>query len=104
VLATHRLADFAAAGPAGSQEAAIASGLVASCDTRICLRQDTAPLADLAEQIGLTGTECAHIASWTPQHAGRALWKVGRSASVVAQLVLTPAEKRLFWTNERMSL
>jgi type IV secretory pathway VirB4 component len=104
VLATHRLADFQAAGADGSEEAAIASGLVASCETRICLRQDTAPLADLARQIGLTDTECAHISSWTSQHAGRAIWKVGRSASAVVQLMLTPAEKRLYWTNERMSL
>jgi hypothetical protein len=104
VLATHRLGDFAAAGPAGSAESAIASGLVASCDTRICLRQDTAPLADLAAQVGLTDTECAHIASWSGHHAGRAVWKVGRSASAVVQLVLTPAEQRLFWTNERMAV
>jgi type IV secretory pathway VirB4 component len=64
VLATHRLADFEAAGAAGSAEAAIASGLVASCDTRVCLRQDTAPLARLAREIGLTDTECAHIAGF----------------------------------------
>ncbi len=104
VLATHRLADFQAAGPAGSPEAAIAAGLVASCDTRVCLRQDTAPLADLAAQIGLTDAECAHISSWTARHAGRAVWKAGRTASAVVQLALTPAEQRLYWTNERMSL
>jgi hypothetical protein len=104
VLATHRLADFQAAGATGTAEAAIASGLVASCETRVCLRQDIAPLADLAAQIGLTDTECAHISSWTPAHPGRALWKVGRTASAVTQLVLTPAEMHLYWTNERMSL
>jgi type IV secretory pathway VirB4 component len=104
VLATHRLADFEAAGPAGSAEAAIASGLVASCDTRVCLRQDTAPLARLAREIGLTDTECAHIASWSAHHTGRAIWKAGRSASAVVQVVLTPAEQRLFWTNERMGV
>ena len=32
--APHRLSDFEAAGPAGSPEAAIATGLIASCDTR----------------------------------------------------------------------
>jgi type IV secretory pathway VirB4 component len=102
VLATHRLADFEAAGQAGSAEASIASNLIASCDTRICLRQDTAPLAATREQIGLTDTECAHIASWSGRQAGRAVWKIGRAASVVAQTVLTRAELRLFWTNERM--
>lgn len=104
VLATHRLADFEAAGPAGSAESAIASGLVASCDTRICLRQDTEPLAELARLIGLTDVECAHIASWSAAHVGRALWKVGRSASAVVQVVLSPAERRLFWTNQRMAV
>ena len=90
--------------PAGSPEAAIASNLIASCDTRVCLRQDTAPLAQTREQIGLTDVECAHIASWSGQHVGRAVWKVGRSASVVAQLVLTPAEQQLFFTNQRMGV
>jgi hypothetical protein len=104
VLATHRLADFEAAGPAGSPELAIASGLVASCDTRICLRQDTEPLAELARLIGLTDVECAHIASWSAAHVGRALWKVGRTTSAVVQVVLSPAERTLFWTNEKMAV
>jgi hypothetical protein len=103
VLATHRLSDFEAAGAAGSAEAAIAAGLIASCDTRICLRQDTGPLAATREQIGLTDTECAHISSWTGRQAGRAVWKVGRAASMVVQTVLTPAERSLFYTNERMA-
>lgn len=104
VLATHRLADFEAAGAVGPAEAAIASNLIASCDTRICLRQDTAPLAATREQIGLTDTEAAHIASWTGQHVGRAVWKIGRAGSAVVQTVLTPVERRLFWTNERMGM
>jgi hypothetical protein len=104
VLATHRLADFETVGTAGSAEAAISAGLIASCDTRICLRQDTAPLAQTREQIGLTDTECAHIASWSGRQTGRAIWKVGRAASAVVQVVLTPAERELFWTNERMGI
>ena len=52
----------------------------------------------------VTDTECAHIASWSGQQTGRAVWKVGRSASAVVQVVLTPAERRLFWTNERMAI
>jgi type IV secretory pathway VirB4 component len=101
-LATHRLADFEAAAAAGTAEAAIASALIASCDTRICLAQDTAPLAMTRDAIGLTDTECAHIASWTGAQLGRGLWKIGRSSSHVVQLVLTPAERRLCWTNQKM--
>jgi type IV secretory pathway VirB4 component len=102
VLATHRLADFEAVGPAGSAEVAIASNLLASCDVRICLRQDTAPLAMTRQAIGLTDTEAAHIASWTGEHLGRALWKIGRTSSHVVQTVLHPLERDLYWTNERM--
>ncbi|HEY1914357.1 MAG TPA: type VI secretion protein [Streptosporangiaceae bacterium] len=104
VLATHRLADFEAAGAAGSEDVSIATGLIASCDVRICLRQDTAPLAMTRDVIGLTDTECAHIGGWTGEQIGRAVWKIGRTASHVVQVVLTPAEHRLYWTNERMAL
>jgi len=92
VLATHRLADFETAGVAGSAESAIATGLVASCDTRICLRQDTAPLAATLEQIGLTDTECAHIASWSGQQTGRAVWKIGRASPLCWVAALTANE------------
>lgn len=102
VLATHRLADFEAVGPAGSEQVAIARNLLASCDTRVCLAQDTAPLAMTRDAIGLTDTECAQIASWSGAHIGRAVWKIGRSASCMIQLVLTQRERDLTYTNERM--
>ena len=104
VLATHRLADFEAVGAAGSEEAAIARNLISSCDIRVCLAQDTGPLAMTREAIGLTETECAHIGSWSAAQIGRALWKVGRSSSHVVHMMLTPAEQKLFWTNERMAV
>jgi type IV secretory pathway VirB4 component len=104
VLATHRLADFEAVGAAGSEEAAIAHNLISSCDIRVCLAQDTGPLAMTREAIGLTETECAHIASWSAAQIGRALWKVGRNSSHVVHIMLTPAEQKLFWTNERMAV
>ncbi|MEV6968622.1 type VI secretion protein [Hamadaea sp. NPDC051192] len=104
VLATHRLADFEAVGAQGSEEVTIARNLIASCDVRICLRQDTAPLAMTRDAIGLTDTECAHIASWSGEQLGRAVWKIGRTSSHVVQVVLSPQERRLYWTNERMSV
>ena len=102
VLATHRLADFETVGAAGSPEAAIAANLIASCDVRVCLAQDTAPLAMTRDAIGLTGPECAHIASWGAAHIGHALWKVGRHYSAATRLELTPAELGWFYTNQRM--
>jgi hypothetical protein len=104
LLATHRLADFEAVGPKGSAEVAIAQNLIASCDVRICLHQDTRPLEMTREEVGLTDTECAHIASWSGEQTGRAVWKIGRRASHVVQTVLHPAEQRLFYTNSRMAL
>ena len=103
-LATHRLADFEAVGAAGSEEAAIARNLISSCDIRVCLAQDTRPLAMTREVIGLTDTECAHIGSWSAAQIGRALWKVGRDSSHVVHTMLTPTEQRLFWTNEKMAV
>ena len=103
LLATHRLADFEAVGAAGSEEVAIARNLIASCDVRVVLRQDTAPLAMTRDEIGLTDTECEHIASWSPAMLGRAIWKIGTGRSCIVQVVLTPAEKRLFWTNQALS-
>lgn len=104
VLATHRLADFEAVGAAGSEDVNIAKNLIASCDTRIQLAQDTAPLRLTREAIGLTDAECAHIGSWGAGERGRALWKVGRAGSFPVQLILSPLEQRLFWTNERMAV
>jgi type IV secretory pathway VirB4 component len=104
VLATHRLADFEAVGAQGSEEVTIARNLIASCDVRICLRQDTAPLAMTRDAIGLTDTECAHIASWSGEQLGRAIWKIGRTSSHVVQVVLSPLERQLYWTNERMAV
>jgi hypothetical protein len=103
-LATHRLADFETAGAAGTAEAAIARNLIGSCDVRICLAQDTEALAMTRDAIGLTDTECAHIAAWSAEQIGRSLWKIGRTASHIVQIVLTPAERQLYWTNQRMSV
>jgi type IV secretory pathway VirB4 component len=103
ILATHRLADFETVGAVGSPEAAIAANLIASCDVRICLAQDTAPLAMTRDAIGLTEPECAHIAYWGAAHIGHALWKIGRHHSAAVRLELTAAEREWTFTNQRMA-
>ncbi|MBS2967079.1 type VI secretion protein, partial [Actinocrinis puniceicyclus] len=103
ILATHRLADFETVGPTGSPEAAIAANLIASCDVRICLAQDTAPLTATRDAIGLTEPECALIASWGAGHLGHALWKIGRHHSAAVRLELTAAERAWTYTNQRMT-
>ncbi|MGQ0842842.1 MAG: hypothetical protein ACT4QF_01785 [Sporichthyaceae bacterium] len=102
MLATHRLSDFELVGAAGSEEVAIARNLIASCDTRVLLAQDTGPLEMTRDAIGLTDAECAHIASWSAEHKGCALWKIGRSASHLVRTTLTSRERELFHANERM--
>lgn len=104
LLATHRLSDFEAVGEAGSAASALAKGLIASCDTRIQLAQDTAPLEMTKDAIGLTDAECALIGSWGAAQRGRALWKVGRVGSFAVQLLLSELEAKLFETDERMAL
>ncbi len=56
------------------------------------------------DAIGLTDTECAHIASWSGEQIGRAVWKIGRADSRIVQVVLHPTERQLYYTNERMAV
>lgn len=103
VLATHRLADFEAVGAAGSEAVAIARELVSSCDVRILLAQDTRPLAELADAVGLTEAERTLVASWGGGDRGRGLWKIAGLGGYPVQLVLTEAEAQLYHTDERMA-
>jgi hypothetical protein len=102
MLSTHRLSDFEQVGAAGSEEVAIARNLIASCDTRVQLAQDTGALAMTREAIGLTDAECEHIGSWSGEHKGFALWKIGRASSHIVRTTLSATEQELFHTNERM--
>ncbi|MGW1765035.1 type VI secretion protein [Streptomyces sp. NPDC002073] len=104
ILATHRLSDFESVGAAGSEAVAIARDLISSCETRIQLAQDTRPLQMTREVIGLTDAECDLIGSWGAGQRGRALWKVGRGGGHAVQLVLSHTERKLFETDERMTL
>ncbi|GAA2522512.1 type VI secretion protein [Pilimelia columellifera] len=105
MLATHRLADFDSVGPEGSAEVAIARNLLASCDVRICMMQDITPLEATREAVGLTDTECAHIASWSgSENIGYGIWKIGRNNSYSVSVRMHPAERALFETNERMQV
>ncbi|MFE4829979.1 type VI secretion protein [Streptomyces sp. NPDC056672] len=103
LLATHSLADFESLGASGAEASAIARELIAKCDIRIQLAQDTTPLNLTKEAIGLTDAECAVIGGWGAGQRGRALWKVGRAGgSHAVQLLLSKTEKRLFETDQRM--
>jgi len=104
VLATHRTSDFEAVGDAGSQELAIARGLIASCQTRLLLAQDLGPLRAIREDIGLSDADVDLVSRWGGSEIGRALWKVGSYGSYEVQLALNPTELAITATNERMRL
>jgi len=83
VLATHRLADFETVGAVGSPEAAIAANLVASCDVRVCLAQDVAPLAMTRDAM--------IFAVSTEQARDNGSVDSGKSSVVVAAIALNAA-------------
>jgi hypothetical protein len=80
-LILHRLSDLLAAGDAGSEQVALARGLLSDTETRIIYGQPSGELAATAELLGLGDTERATIGA-LPR--GVALWKVGRTSHVVA--------------------
>ena len=63
-------------------------------------RAGPGPLEMTRDAIGLTDGECEHVASWSAEHKGYALWKIGRETSHIVSTRLT--ERELFHTNERM--
>jgi hypothetical protein len=78
--------------------------MISSCETRIQLAQDTRPLRAIRDAVGLTDAECDLISSWGKAHVGRALWRVGKAGSHPVQLHLSALERRLFHTDERMTV
>jgi hypothetical protein len=81
VLVMHRLSDLLAAGDAGSEQVALAKGLLSDTETRIVYAQPDGELAATAELLGLGDTERATLGS-LPRGVG--LWKVGPTSHVVA--------------------
>ncbi len=105
VLATHQLGDFNGVGAAGSAERALATELISKCAVRVLCPQDTGPLRELRETIGLSTAECDEIARWTgPGFRGWGLWQIDRGGSHVVKVELTDLERQLFHTNERMTV
>jgi hypothetical protein len=81
VLVLHRLSDLLAAGDAGSEQVALAQGLLSDTETRIIYGQPDGELAATTDLLGLNETERATVGA-LPR--GVALWKVGRTCHIVA--------------------
>ncbi len=99
VLVLHRLSDLLAAGDAGSEQVQLAKGLLSDTETRVIYAQADGEVDPTADLLGLGRAEQEHLAG-LPR--GFALWKVGRTAHLVAHQ-LSPTEARIIDTDARMN-
>ncbi|TQN46513.1 hypothetical protein FHX52_3238 [Humibacillus xanthopallidus] len=98
LLVVHRLSDLDAVGNAGSEERALARGLLGDCSTKIIYQQEVSEAPQTAVELGLSSAERAQLPDL---QRGEGLWRVGQRAFVVRH-VATDEELALFDTNARM--
>ena len=98
LLVLHRLSDLDAVGSGGSEERALAAGLLADCSTRVIYRQEPDQLSGIAAALGLTDTERALLPA-LPRGCG--LWKLP-GASYVAHHRLHDDEAVVYDTDSAM--
>jgi len=96
-LITHRLSDFEAAALPE-----LARDIAASCATRVLFAQDVTSAPKVAASLGLSTTETEMVSSWGAGERGRFLARIGPERAYVVQTVLSPEERKLTYTNERM--
>ena len=99
VAVMHRLSDLRAVGPAGSEQALLAEGLLSDSETRVVYAQSFGDAEASREVLGLTGTEVDLL----PRLGrGVGLWKVGRRSFLVEHR-LSRFESALVDTDARMT-
>ena len=98
IAVIHRLADLAAAGPEGSEQAQLARGLLADSQTRIVYAQPADARDHARTLLDLSEPE-ADALPRLPR--GRALWHVGDLRAAVDHH-LAPAEAGIVDTDQRM--
>lgn len=98
VAVVHRLSDLRSQAEDGSVAAKLTSGLLADTATRVVFRQAADQAGEARDLLGLTGPESELIGALV---RGRALWRLGPRAAVVAH-ELSAAEQRLVDTDARM--
>jgi hypothetical protein len=98
IAVVHRLSDLRTAGTAGSEERALAEGLLADSETRVVFGQSRSEATDVAAALGLSGTE-ADLLPQLPR--GVALWKVGHRSFLV-QHVVDPVDADVVDTDAAM--
>ena len=98
----HKPSDPMTAGAAGSQAVAIARDLLHLGDIKVLHGQDEAVARELGDLLGLAPMATDLITGWAMGGRGRALWMVGDQGYKV-QVVRTPAEEALTWTNDALA-
>jgi type IV secretory pathway VirB4 component len=98
VAIMHRYSDGSAVGDAGSEQRALAEGLIADTATRIIYRQKADQIRTTAAVVGLNSEEAGMLPG---MDRGIGLWRVG-NRSLVVKNHLTDAEMALTDTDQRM--
>lgn len=80
IAVLHRLSDLTAAGAAGSEQVALARGLLEDAGTRVVYAQPFGEIKAARELLGLTDTEAELLPQLPP---GTALWMIGQRSFVV---------------------
>jgi hypothetical protein len=98
IAVLHRLSDLTSAGSSGSEQVALAEGLLSDSETRVVYAQPPGEVERAGELLGLSTTETELV----PQlQRGVALWKVG-GRSFLVQHRLSAMECNLVDTDARM--
>jgi hypothetical protein len=99
VAIVHRLSDLRSQSDDGTSASKMSMGLLADTQTRVLFRQSSDQVQEASELLGLTKPEAMLL----PRLAkGRALWKVGDRAAVVAH-VIAESERWFCDTDARMA-
>jgi hypothetical protein len=98
IAVVHRVSDLRSAGPAGSEEAQLAAGLLSDSETLVLYGQPPAELSAARELLGIGATEEALLSQLG---RGVALWRVAGHAYLVEHL-LTECERSIVDTDSRM--
>ena len=99
VAVIHRLSDLQAAGADGSEQVALARGLLADSETRVIYGQSTSETTKARELLGLTDVESELL----PELGrGVGLWRVGSRSFLVEHALGGARERALVDTDLRM--
>jgi hypothetical protein len=99
VAVIHRLSDLQAAGAHGSEQVALAQGLLADSETRVIYGQSPAETERASELLGLTDVEAEVL----PELGrGVGLWRVGARSFLVEHVLGGGLERALVDTDARM--